>query len=672
MIAIIALVSISIHIYRKKQFNKTKKSKQPKSRENTNNSIIASSLKDKSKMSIIDRDLRISTVSLMLAITGTLIYKPLLILSAPGLLWISIVNYRDAVVAYKKGRKISIYTLSTLFSAGALITGSYFAGNLGAFSVRLSKKMLSSTEDDSTQQLINVFGHQPHFAWLLKDNVELNVPVDSLVVGDIVVVNAGETIPIDGTVVSGSASIDECALTGESQPSLKDTNHEVLASTMVLSGKLNVKVTKAGEDTLASQIGEILNKTKDYKNDVLSWGEGVADRSAYISICLSILFLPVFGLTSALTVLNASFGIYMMALGPLSMLNFIKLSGKAGILLKDGRSLQLLNSIDTIVFDKTGTLTEEIPHVGKIHTTDHLSTEQLLVIAATLEIRQTHPIALAIQETVAKIPNIVLPETEVLCVEIGYGIQANLANNPTLGLLADDNTVLVGSKRFMERENIVIPTEMQLIEESVKKQAYSLVYVGINKQLVGIIELHTTIRAEAYETVRKLQERNMEVIILSGDQEIPTREIAKKLGIKNYIAETLPEGKAELITQLQTQGKSVCFVGDGINDTIALKKANVSVSMSQASQAATDSAQIILMNQNLMQLLEAFDIAEQYTSNMKLNTKITTLPGFVIVFGTLFFHFGMVHSVILNGSSLVIGASNSMKLSHQKKAIKPP
>jgi Cu2+-exporting ATPase len=320
MIAEIALIGISIQIFRKNLFNKKKRNrikkiipKQPKLR--TNHSPIVLPPKDKTRMNIIDRDLKISTVSLMLATTGTLIYQPLLILSAPGLLWISIVNYRDASAAYKKGRKISIYTLSTLFSVGTLVTGSYFAGNLGAFFVRLSKKLLSRTENNSTQQLINVFGDQPRFAWLLKNNIELKVPVDSLIVDDIVVVNAGETIPIDGTVVSGSASINECALTGESQSSLKEANHEVLASTMVLSGQLQIRVEKAGKDTLASQIGDILNKTKDYKNDVLSWGESVADRSAYISICLGILFLPFFGLTSALAVLNASFGIYMMALG---------------------------------------------------------------------------------------------------------------------------------------------------------------------------------------------------------------------------------------------------------------------------------------------------------------------------------------------------------------------
>ena len=626
-----------------------------------------------STMSKVDRDLIISSVSLGLATAGALFYSPLSLLSVPGLLWITVVNCEDAYGAFKDGRGISIYTLSALFSSGTILTGAYFAGSLGAFFVRFSKKLLSKTEDNSIQSLINVFGDQTRFVWLFRDGIEIKTSVDTLCAGDIIVVHAGETIPVDGKITFGTAAIDQRVLTGESQPTQKEVGDQVLASTVVLSGKLLIEVEKAGQDTLAAQIGQILNQTKDFKNEILSWGEDISDKSARTTIALSALLLPFLGATTAVTVLNASFGIYMMALGPLSMLSFLNFAGHAGILVKDGRSLQVLTEIDTVVFDKTGTLTLEQAHVGQIHTLRGISEDELLTLAAAAEYKQTHPIALAIREA-ASSRDLSLPEISSAHVEIGYGLKVKIANNPPSS--CDASLIRVGSGRFMELEGIKIPSGIQQVAEMCQENGYSLVYVAINDQLAGAIELHATIRPEAKEVINELRKRKMEIVIISGDHEQPTRKLAQELGIDTYFAETLPENKANLIAKLQEQGtlvqrsrKSVCFIGDGINDSIALKKANVSVSLRGASSAATDAAQIVLMNQNLTQLIQAFDVAQNYDRNMKFNIMTSTLPGVITLFGALFLGFGIAHSVILNGISLTIGASNSIWpfLREQKK-----
>lgn len=614
-------------------------------------------------MSKVDRDLIISSLSVGFATAGALFYSPLSLLSVPGLLWITLVNCEDAYHGFKSGRGISIYTLSALFSSGTILTGAYFAGSLGAFLVRLSKKLLVKTEDHSIRSLINVFGDQTRFVWLLKacpdggrDSIEIETPVDALCPGDVIVVHAGETIPVDGQITFGTAAIDQRILTGESQPTQKEVGDQVFASTIVLSGKILIEVEKAGASTLAAEIGEILNQTKEFKNEMLSWGQGIADNSARTTIALSALFLPFLGATAAVTVLNASFGIYMMALGPLSMLSFLNLAGHAGILIKDGRSLQLLTEIDTVVFDKTGTLTQDVPHVGQLHTLNGVSEDELLTVAAAAEYKQTHPIALAIREA-ASSRDLSLPEISEANVEIGYGLKVSIANNPSEP--RDTRLIRVGSARFMALEGINIPCNIQDVAEVCQENGYSLVYVAINDQLAGAIELHATIRPEARDVINELRKRKMEMVIISGDHEQPTRKLAQELGIDNYFAETLPENKAELIAKLQEQGKSVCFVGDGINDSIALKKANVSVSLRGASSAATDTAQIVLMNQDLTQLISAFDVAQNYKKNMKFNITTSTLPGVITLFGTLFLGFGVVHSVILNGISLTVGASNA-------------
>jgi len=346
------------------------------------------------------------------------------------------------------------------------------------------------------------------------------------------------------------------------------------------------------------------------------------------------------------------------------MLTYLNLASQQRILVKDGRSLQLLTKIDTIVFDKTGTLTLEVPHVALIHTCPSICEEQLLTYAAAAEYKQTHPIAKAILQA-ADERGLTLSAISDTKYEIGYGLKVSiptqkalLTNGTAHG--ADTKVVRVGSARFMTMEGIIIPSDIKGLHEESQKSGHSFVYVAINDELAGAIELHATIRPEAKQVVSELRKRKMDIVIISGDHEQPTKKLAQELGIDNYFAETLPENKAELISKLQEEGKSVCFVGDGINDSIALKKANVSISLRGASSAATDSAQIILMNQNLKQLICAFDVAQNFETNMKLNLTATIIPGVITVFGAFFLGFGIAHSVILNDIGVIIGASNAI------------
>ncbi len=243
-----------------------------------------------------------------------------------------------------------------------------------------------------------------------------------------------------------------------------------------------------------------------------------------------------------------------------------------------------------------------------------------------------------------------LPPIGEASVEVGYGIKVKVC----------EQWIRLGSRRFIESEGILIPNEYQQIEENGHEQGYSLVYVAQNAKLGGAIELRPTIRPEAKRIVSQLRKHHIEMLIISGDQEKPTQKLAQEVGIEHYFAQTLPENKASLVEDLQKQGKTVCFVGDGINDSIALKKANVSISLRGASSAATDTAQIILMNQDLNQLICAFDVAQHFERNMKLNLTTTIVPGLITIYGAFFLGFGIVHSVISNNTGLMIGVSNAI------------
>ena len=606
----------------------------------------------------INHYLTISTTSLVLTTLGALAYSPLTLVSIPLLIYASGYLFSRTYDVITTEHKVSAALVDSIVIVGCMATGYYFATALLYTFYYYSRKLLRKTEDHSRKHLINIFGKQPRSVWIISDGVELEIPFNQLKINDIVVVNAGETMPIDGVIHSGIANIDQHILTGESQPIEKSIGETVFAGTVVLEGQIQIRVDKTGKETAAAQIGNILDKTADFKSSMQSYGERIIDKGALPTLAISAVTLPVLGTMSALATLNTGFGYHMRITAPLSMLNFLSIASKNGVLIKDGRSLELLSKVDTVVFDKTGTLTEEQPHVGKIHCCSDIEENELLTNAAAAEYKQTHPIALAILAEVKQRGLNVASVTQAKY-EVGYGIK----------VCVETKVIRVGSLRFMEMEGISIPSEMNILQEEGMEQGHSLVFIALNDQLAGAIELYPTIRPEAKQVIAQLKRRGLSMYIISGDHEQPTRKLAQKLGIENYFAETLPEGKANLIAQLQQEGKVVCFVGDGINDSIALKKSQVSISLRGASTIATDTASIILMDSHLNQLDQLFAIEQEFKINMKNNLNLSIIPGFMCLGGVFFLHFGIVTTILLYDTSLLVGVWNAMSPSLKKRNL---
>jgi len=577
-------------------------------------------------------------------------FYPLIFLSIPIIIYTYIPTYEKTYHSIVKEKRITSYVLDSILITGGMV-GQYF-GTLVAdvWMSLIGLKLIHQSENTTKKNLSNLFGEQPRSVWVLTDDeLEVEIPFEKLELGDTIIVSAGQTIPIDGIIKAGFASIDQHKLTGESQPIEKGVGDFTLASTTVLAGKLYIEVRQTGQETVAMQIGQILDQTADFKDSMRSQGELLADRSVLPTLGLSLISLPILGLNGSLAVLANKFGNKMRVFGPASMLVFLNLASEQGILIKDGRSLELLNDIDTIVFDKTGTLTLENPTVGRIHTCSGAGKDDILLYAAAAEYGQMHPIARAIV-LAAKERGLQWPKIEDARYEIGYGIQVNLT----------DRVIRVGSSKFMAMEGITIPSKISQVQESCNQQGDSCICVAFDDQLVGAIEVHATIRPEAKEIIDRLHQCNMSIYIISGDYEPSTKKLAQALGIKNYFANTLPENKAELIEQLQKEGKSVCFVGDGINDTIALKKANVSVSLSGATTVATDTAQIVLMDGTLSQLPDLFEIAQNFNVNMKHNLLIATVPTAISLTGIFFLHWGFFATVMISNCVLLLGVGNTM------------
>ena len=265
------------------------------------------------------------------------------------------------------------------------------------------------------------------------------------------------------------------------------------------------------------------------------------------------------------------------------------------------------------------------------------SQDELLAYAAAAEFRQTHPIALAILQA-ADMRQLDVPQIDHTHYEVGYGVKVNL----------NDQVIRVGSDRFMEMCDITIPAEIKTQQARCHKEGYSLVYVAIDEQLGGAIELRPTIRPETKEVIRALGESGKTLYIISGDHEAPTRRLAQELGIDHYFANTLPENKADLVRQLQEEGRAVCFIGDGINDAIALKQANVSISLSGATTIATDTAQIVLMDGELTQLPHIFELAKEFNDNLNSSFIVSIVPETIGLACTFLFGWGFLTAVIFN------------------------
>ncbi len=597
----------------------------------------------------VNRDLVISVSTLALTTSGYLFYPPLILASVPGFIFIVGRFYKYASVSLFEERRVRQSTLDAIQITGVIIKGYFFTGACANVFYSVGRKLLNKTEDNARKSLIDVFGEQPRSVWIIMDGAEVEIPFERLQPGDIVVVQAGETLPVDGTIIEGIASIDQHRLTGESQPAEKGVGEKVFAATVALSGKMLIRVEQAGSETVAARIGDLLNRTADSKLAIQSRGEAVTDRLALPTLALSGLALLTVGASGALGILMCPIGYALRVVAPMSLLNFLHITSRNGILIKDGRSLELLKQVDTVVFDKTGTLTLEQPHVSQIYTFNGFSEVEVLTDAATAEYKQTHPIAAAIL-SVADARELNLPPIEDAHYQVGYGIKVNLPHK----------IIRVGSDRFMEMEGIAIPVEVSDLQQSCHAQGGSLVIVAINAQLAGAIELHATIRPEARCIISKLQQQNLSLYIISGDQEQPTKRLAEELGIDHYFSNTLPEHKADLVEQLRQEGKSLCFIGDGINDSIALRKADVSVSLRGASTAATDTAQIVLMDSSLTQLAHLFDIAQSFEANMQVNLMTAILPGVICIGGIFFLHFGIFAGLILYNLSLYAGVSNAL------------
>ncbi len=420
-----------------------------------------------------------------------------------------------------------------------------------------------------------------------------------------------------------------------------------------------MSVEKSGSETATAKIGQILQDTAGYKLASQHRGERLADKAVVPTLALGGIALATMGPQGAAAVLNSDMGTGIRIAAPLAMLSTLALCAQRGILVKDGRALDQLCEIDTVLFDKTGTLTNEQPEVGRIIPTNDFSADDILLFAAAAEQRFHHPIARAILRRAAE-ARLDLPITDDSQYKVGYGV--------TVGV--NGRRVRVGSRRFIELEGLDVTGEIQAALEHVHLEGHTVVMVAVDDRLGGALELRAAVRPEVPDIIAGLRAAGIRhIAIISGDHETPTRRMAEQLGVDRYFAQVLPTDKARYVMRLQQEGRNVCFVGDGINDAIALKQANVSVSLRGATSIATDIAHVVFLEQSLEKLCELHDLARQLERNVRISWALILVPNILCIAGVFTLGFGIAMSVLTNNIAGLMALANGIRPMRKLAAI---
>ena len=597
-----------------------------------------------------DRDLTICSLSVPFAAVAQFAAPWMMPASAILLAFTSAPTFRAAWRVTTKERRLGVDFLEAVVVIACLGNGQLLAGSIICWCLSFGRYLVRRTEDNSKKLLLGAFGKQPRFVWVVRNGVEMQVAVDKLEKSSVVVVHTGEVVPVDGFIIEGMAMIDQQALTGESTPAEKGIGDHVYASTVLVAGKIRISVEKSGSETATAKIAQILSDTAGYTLASQQRGERLADQAVIPTLAAGALAYATMGPQGAAAVLNSDIGTSIRMAAPLAMSSTLALCAQRGILVKDGRALDLLSEVDTVLFDKTGTLTRERPEIGQMIATEGHTPLEILRYAAAAERRFHHPIALAILEK-AESEGIELPLTDSTQYKVGYGISVEVKGR----------LIRVGSRRFIETEGIALTPEVEAALEEAHREGYTMVLVGVDDKLGGALELRASVRPEVPEIIQGLRARGIKhIAIISGDHEAPTRKLAEKLGMDRYFAQVLPTDKAAYVEKLQGEGRKVCFVGDGINDALALKTANVSISLRGATSIATDTANIVFMEPGLGKLCELRDIARGLERNVQASWVMILVPNVICIVGAFTLGFGLAVSVLTNNVAALAALINGL------------
>jgi len=625
-------------------------------------------------------------IPLIGTIPTSYIFYALFVLTTPVLFWAGFPFLRGAWVALKH-RSADMNTLvavgtssayfysviatfyPALFTRGGLRVAVYYDTAAIIITLILLGKLLESRAKSRASQAIRkLMDLQAKTARVRRGDKEVDIPVEEVQIGDLVVVRPGEKVPVDGIVREGSSTVDESMLTGESLPVEKNPGEEVIGATLNKTGSFVFEAAKVGKETFLAQVIKLVREAQGSKAPIQRLADRIAGIFVPAVILIAIFTFSVWyllGPSPALTYALLNFVAVLIiacpcALGLATPTAIMVGTGKGaeyGILIKGGESLEIAHKLNTIIFDKTGTLTLGKPTVTDIIPTDTLSSAELLTLAATAEKGSEHPLGRAIIER-AEQEGIGLGVYEEFQAIPGKGIRVRLKGKE----------VLVGNLKLMEEEGIEIKAADQQVKE-LSQQGKTPMFVALNHQMAGLIAIADTLKDNAPAVARQLKEMGLEVVMLSGDNRRTANAIARQAGIQQVLAEVLPADKAREVQHLQQKGKMVAMVGDGINDAPALAQADVGIALGSGTDVALEASDITLIGDNLQGVPSAIQLSKKTLRTIKQNlfwAFAYNVVGIPIAAGILYPWWGILLNPMVAAAAMAFSSvsvvSNSLRL----------
>ncbi len=591
--------------------------------------------------------------------------KPLLALAATPLLPQSLQLPVSLLATYQnifKGAShllkdgISSEVLESLAIAISLYRNDHFAANTTNFLLELSEYIEDNIARKSDSMLESLLVPDIKEVWVEKNGVEHKVAFEELQVGDIVIVNAGDTIAIDGTVISGDALVDESSMSGESLPVKKARGERAVSGAILKEGRLRIWAEQVGEQSATYKIASLIKNSLASKSNAQVEASKLADKLVPITLGLAgFAYLATRDLGRVAAVFQADYSCALKLATPVAFKSAMYQAGKEGALIKGADILEKISKCDTVVFDKTGTLSTGKLLVCDIFSLDKSWTEEsILSLAASIEEHYFHPIAEAVVSAAKSCDNCRhFHHSEVEFI-VAHGV----------GAFVDGKKVVIGSRHFLEEdEKIEFGVSNDTIDDELQK-GRTLLYIGFDGKLLGIISMVDEVRHNAEASIKKLREFGVKnIVMLTGDREIKAKETADKLRLDAYHSELLPEDKLFIVKQLRADGKKVIFVGDGINDAPSLAESDVGIAMQRGADVARVSADVVLLEDDICVVADIKELANKTIERVNQNYRATIgINSGILLLATLGLLSPVATSVLHNGATVGILANAIRKI----------
>jgi Cu2+-exporting ATPase len=557
--------------------------------------------------------------------------------------------------------KLNVDVLDASATSLLVIQGNFPMAIFMVWLINVADWVRDLTMMRSKKAIEEILGYQNIEAWVVRDGQKVRVIVAEVQLGETVVTYPGERIAVDGTVLSGKALVDQASLTGESVPVEKEEGSPVYAATVVREGKLYIRAERIGSETEAAQILRLVEaapaRETKIQNYAVKWAN---DLVPYSFVGGAIGAVMGGGLQGAAAVLIIDYGTGIRIAAPTTVLSAMTKAIRNGILIKGGRPLESLAEVDAVVFDKTGTLTTGNPDVLDVVPVNSRTADEVLALAAAAELRLSHPVANAIVRT-AEARQLLIPERTASDYSLGLGVEA----------IVNDSVVLVGSPRFMTLRGVDLSPEVQGHISRMQQQAISPLCVAQDGSVIGLLSISDPLRPEARDVVQALRDRGINrIVMLTGDHQDVARRIAAELGITEYLAEVFPGDKSEAVQRLQREGYKVAVVGDGVNDSPMLAYADVGIAVEGGTEAARETAPVVLLHGGLWKVPLAIDIGRETVALIRQNWSIISIPNTIALGLACVGILGPIGATLLSNGSAIVATINGLRPIMEQRPVK--